>query len=93
MTLKLLRLLLKATELTSKNEKSQHKMDLQQNSVCSQLDIYPSPEIFYKSAAGTAREIWKVCGATPTSIRRFRPIISSIKYNQIKLPKLRFDPI
>ena len=46
--------------LTTKNEKSQHKIDLQQNSVWSEQNIYTSPTKFYMSTARTAGNIQKV---------------------------------
>ena len=38
-----------------------HKKDLGRNSVCSEQNIYPSPEKFRTNAACTTHNIWKVC--------------------------------
>ena len=44
---------------TKKNAKMQQNNDLQQNSVCSEPNIYPTPATFYTSAVCTARNTQK----------------------------------
>ena len=43
------------------NAKLQHKIDLQQNSVSSEQNIYPSHTKLYTRVACPACDIWKVC--------------------------------
>ena len=40
-----------------KKAKLQHKINLRQDSVCSDQNIYPNPDKFYMSIARTARNI------------------------------------